>query len=348
MKLSQFSIEVPEKLIASYPCENRDESRLMVLHRATGKIEHKCFKDIIDYFQQGDVIALNDTKVFNALLLGTKEKTNAKVEVTLLRKLSETQHIWDTLVEPARKIRIGNRIYFGNEELVAEVLDNTTSRGRTLNFLFNGTDEELLSIIDNIGHVPIPSIIKRKPEILDRQRYQTVYAQKQGATVAPYAGLHFSHQLLKRLELKGIDITQATLFISINLFNVIEMEDLSKCKTDSEFCSLEENTAQLLNNAVENGKQICAVGVSTARALESFVSFPKKVKSGEKWTNFSPLSKQQFKICTSLVTNFHLQKTSPLVHAFAFGGQELMLEAYHIAIKEKYKFFVYGDSMLII
>jgi S-adenosylmethionine:tRNA ribosyltransferase-isomerase len=348
MKLSAFKFDLPAKLIASHPVENRDESRLMVVHRSTGQIEHKVFKDIISYLAEDDTLVVNNTKVFSALLYGNKEKTGAQIEVMLLRELSEEHRLWDTLVDPARKIRVGNKLFFGNDELVAEVLDNTTSRGRTLKFLFDGTAEELHSIIEQLGSTPLPKEIKRKATSEDRSRYQTVYAQKTGAVIAPTAGLHFTSHLLKRLELQGTHIVPVTLHIGLGTLRPVDVEDLTKYKVDSEFLSIDEATAQSVNQSLSTKKQVCAVGISTAKAIEASVSVAGGLKANYDWTHKFIFPPYPFKVCTSLITNFHLPASVPLMTAAAFGGYDLLMEAYQVAIKEKYRFFVYGDAMLIL
>ncbi|MHA7877656.1 MAG: tRNA preQ1(34) S-adenosylmethionine ribosyltransferase-isomerase QueA [Bacteroidota bacterium] len=348
MKLSAFKFDLPAKLIAAHPVENRDEARLMVVHKDTGKIEHKLFKDVIDYLSEEDALVVNDTKVFPAMLYGSKEKTGAQIEVLLLRVLNETHHLWDTLVDPARKIRVGNKLFFGNGELVAEVLDNTTSRGRTLKFLFDGTTEELYSIIEQLGSTPLPKVLQRKATPEDRNRYQTVYAQQVGAVVAPTAGLHFTPHLLKRLELKGTHIAPITLHISLGALRPVDVEDLTKYKVDSEALSIDAATAQLVNQALEKKKQVCAVGVSTAKAIEASVAVAGGLKANYGWTSKFIFPPYAFKVCTSLITNFHLPASAPLMTAAAFGGYDLLMEAYQVAIKEKYRFFVYGDAMIIL
>lgn len=348
MKLSPFKFDLPAKLIASHPAENRDESRLMIVHKDTGQIEHKYFKDVIDYLVEDDTLVVNDTKVFSAMLYGNKEKTGAQIEVMLLRELSEEHHLWDTLVDPARKIRVGNKLFFGNGELVAEVLDNTTSRGRTLKFLFDGTTEELHSIIEHLGSTPLPKEIKRKAAFEDRSRYQTVYAQKTGAVVAPTAGLHFTPHLLKRLELQSTHIASVTLHIGLGTLRLVDVEDLTKYKVDSEFLSINTTTAQLVNQSLDKKKRVCAVGISTAKAIEASVSVAGGLKVNHGWTNKFIFPPYQFRICTSLITNFHLPASVPLMTAAALGGYDLLMEAYQVAIREKYRFFVYGDAMLIL
>lgn len=347
MKLSAFKFDLSPKLIAQHPLENRDESRLMVIHKDTGKIEHKRFKDIIDYLSEEDTLVVNDTSVFPALLYGNKEKTGAQIEVLLLRSLNKAQHLWDTLVDPARKIRVGNKLFFGNGELVAEVLDNTTSRGRTLKFLFDGTPEELDDIIEQLGHTPLPKQITRKIVPEDRSRYQTVYARHKGAVVAPAAGLHFTMHLLRRLELAGVHIVPITLHMGLGSLKPVDVEDLTKYKVDSELLSVSEATARTVNQSLQNKKQVCAVGVSAAKAIESSVSVAGGLKANYEWTNKFIFPLYPFKVCTSLVTNFHLPGSTPLITATAFCGYDLLMEAYQTAIKEAYRFFVYGDAMLI-
>lgn len=348
MKLSAFRFALPSKLIAARPAKNRDEARLMIVHKDTGKIEHKLFKDVLHYFKENDTLVVNDTQVLPAKLYGSKEKTGAQIEVFLLRELSAADRLWDTLVEPARKIRVGNKLYFGNGELAAEILDNTTSRGRTLKFLFEGTREELHNIIDQLGIVPLPSQLKRKVESADRVRYQTIYAKHVGAVAAPAAGLHFTSQLLKHLELKGVNIAPITLHISLDMLKTIDAEDLIKYKIGSEFFTIAEETALAVNKSLDSKRQVCAVGISTTKAIESSVSVYGRSKPKQGWTNKLFFPPYNFKACTSLITNFHLPKSVPLISTAAFGGYELTMEAYQVAIKEKYRFFVYGDAMLII
>ena len=348
MKLSAFKFDLPAKLIASHPTEDRDESRLMVVYKDTGQIEHKRFKDIIGYLAENDTLVINNTKVFSALLYGNKEKTGAQIEVMLLRELNEEHRLWDTLVDPARKIRVGNKLFFGNDELVAEVLDNTTSRGRTLKFLFDGTTAELHSMIEQLGSTPLPKEIKRKLVSEDRTRYQTVYAQETGAVIAPAAGLHFTPHLLKRLELQGIHIVPITLHIGLGTLKPVDVEDLTKYKVDSEFLDIHETTAQAVNRSLEMKKKVCAVGISTAKAIEASVSAAGGLKANQEWTNKFIFPPYSFQVCTSLITNFHLPASVPFMTAAAFGGYDLLMEAYQVAIKEKYRFFVYGDAMLIL
>lgn len=348
MKLSAFKLELPEGKIAKYPVENRDESKLMVLHKDTGVIEHKIFKDIVDYFDEGDVIVNNDTKVFPARLYGQKEKTGAQIEVFLLRELNSEMHLWDVLVDPARKIRVGNKLYFGEGELVAEVIDNTTSRGRTIRFLYDGSDEEFYKTIDTLGETPLPRTIPRDTEPEDRERFQTIYAKNIGAVAAPVAGLHFTQQVLKRLEIKGVDVAPVTLHIGLGTFRPVDVEDLTKHKMDSENYIIEESTADLVNRALDNKKRVCSIGTTSMRALESSVSASDRLKANAAWTDKFIFPPYEFKICNALLTNFHLPESTLLMQASAFGGYDFVMEAYQVAIKEGYRFYSYGDAMLII
>jgi len=350
MKLSKFNFELPKELIAEYPSKHRDEARLMVLDRNTGKIEHKIFKDILDYFKEDDVIVANNTKVFPARLFGRKEKTGAKIEVFLLRELNEKSRLWDVLVDPARKIRVGNKLYFGDngEDLAAEVVDNTTSRGRTIRFLYEGSDEEFKKVLTSLGETPLPKYINRNVEDEDYERYQTVYAKETGAVAAPTAGLHFSKELLKRLEIKGVKMAELTLHIGLGTFRSIEVEDLSKHKMDAEYFRIPEITAQMVNGAKDSGRKVCAVGTTSMRSIESAVSATGKLKSAEGWTNLFVYPPFEFSIANCMITNFHLPKSSLMIMVSAFGGTELMAEAYKVAAKKKYKFFSYGDAMLIL
>ncbi len=348
MKLSEFAFNLPPELVALYPTENRDESRLMVVHRKTGEIEHKLFKDIVNYFDEGDVMVVNNTKVFPARLYGNKEKTGAKIEVFLLRELNKEAHLWDVLVDPARKIRVGNKLYFGDSDLVAEVIDNTTSRGRTIRFLFDGTDEEFYKTIDELGETPLPKYIKRKAEPDDRERYQTVYAEKTGAVAAPTAGLHFTKHILKKLEIIGVETEPVTLHVGLGTFRPVDVEDLTKHKMDSENFEIPAHTAERVNVALDNKKRVIAVGTTTLRSLESSVSASSRLKEAAGWTDRFIFPPYDFKIATALVTNFHMPESTLLMMAAAFGGFDLVMKAYQIAIEEKYRFFSYGDAMLII
>ncbi len=351
-KLSEFDFELPEKLIAKYPAKNRDESRLMVVDRQKGTIEHKVFKDILEYFNEEDLMIFNNTKVFPARLFGVKEKTNAKIEVFLLRELNREAKLWDVLVDPARKIRVGNKLYFtdkkGNESLVAEVVDNTTSRGRTIRFLHEGDDEEFRTELFSLGSPPLPKYIDREVEKLDFERYQTIYAKEIGAVAAPTAGLHFSRELMKRLEIKGVEFTELTLHIGLGTFREIEVEDLSKHKMDAEYYKIEDDTAEKVNQAINSKRRICAVGTTSMRSIESAVSAQGLLKRSEGWTNLFIYPPYDFSIANCMITNFHLPKSSLVIMISAFGGKELIREAYDQAIKEKYRFFSYGDSMLIL
>lgn len=348
MKLSEFKFNLPEDRLAEYPSENRDESRLMVVDRSNGSIEHKIFKDVIDYFDEGDVFVVNNTKVFPARMYGNKEKTGAKIEVFLLRELNQEMHLWDVLVDPARKIRVGNKLYFGDNSLVAEVIDNTTSRGRTIRFLWDDSDEEFYKLINSLGETPLPKYIKRDVEELDKDRYQTIYAEHVGAVAAPTAGLHFTPQLLKKLELKGVDVSPITLHVGLGTFRPVDVEDLTKHKMDSENFFVPEDTANLVNNALDNKKRVCAVGTTSVRAIESSVSASNRLKPNEGWTDKFIFPPYEFKIANALITNFHTPESTLLMMASAFGGYELTMEAYEQAVKEKYRFFSYGDAMLII
>lgn len=349
MKLSDFKFSLAPEHLALHPSENRDESKMMVIHRSTGEIEHRIFKDIIEYFDEGDVMIMNNTKVFPARMYGNKEKTGAKIEVFLLRELNQEAHLWDVLVDPARKIRVGNKLYFGDGDLVAEVIDNTTSRGRTIRFLFDGTDEEFYKTIDSLGETPLPKYIKRKPEPEDRERYQTIFAEHTGAVAAPTAGLHFTKQVVKRLEIKGVEITPITLHVGLGTFRAVDVEDLTKHKMDSENYKVPLSTAEKANKALDNKKRVCAIGTTSMRAIESSVSANNRLKPNEGWTDRFIFPPYDFKIANSLLTNFHMPESTLLMMTAAFGGYDLIMKkAYPEAIKKKYKFFSYGDVMLIL
>ena len=349
MKLSQFRFDLPLNLIAQHPTKKREESRLMVIDRKTGNMENKVFKDIMEYFDDKDVFVVNNTKVFPARMYGRKEKTGAKIEVFLLRELNKTNKLWDVIVDPARKIRVGNKLYFGeSDELVAEVIDNTTSRGRTIRFLWDGTDDEFRQMLDFMGETPLPKYIKRKPQEEDKERYQTVYAKHEGAVAAPTAGLHFSKELIKRLEIQGVRFAEVTLHTGLGTFRPIEVEDLSKHKMDAEYYKIDETACSIVNKAKETGHRICSIGTTTMRAMETSYTAQQLLKPSEGWTNHFIHPPYNFNIADSLVTNFHLPKTSLLIMACAFAGYDLMMEAYKKAIKDKYRFFSYGDAMLII
>jgi len=349
MKLSNFNYELPKDLLAEYPSDQRDESKLMVLNRKNQKIEHKSFKDLIDYFNDGDVFVLNNTKVFPARLMGNKEKTGASIEVFLLRELNREQRLWDVLVDPARKIRIGNKLYFGDDDsLVAEVIDNTTSRGRTLRFLFDGNYEDFRSKLLDLGQTPLPKYIKRNEEEFDKERYQTIYAKHEGAVAAPTAGLHFSKHLLKRLQIKGIDLAEITLHVGLGTFSPVEVEDLSKHKMDSEELFIDIEASNCVNNALKNKNKICAVGTTVMRGLETSVSSMGTLNPYKGWTHKFIFPPYKFSIADSLITNFHMPKSTLLMMVSAFCGHDFMMEAYSEAVKKKYRFYSYGDAMLII
>ena len=349
MKLSNFTYDLPKELLAEYPSDERDQSRLMVLHRDLGKIEHKTFKDVIDYFEDGDSFVLNNTKVFPARLMGNKEKTGARIEVFLLRELSREQRLWDVLVDPARKIRIGNKLYFGDDDsLVAEVIDNTTSRGRTLRFLYDGTYEEFREKLLELGQTPLPKYIKRDEEDFDKDRYQTIYAKNVGAVAAPTAGLHFSRHLLKRLQIKGINLAELTLHVGLGTFNPVEVEDLSKHKMDSEELMINDEVVKIVNTTKQNKRKVCAVGTTVMKGLESSVSSTGTLNPYVGWTHKFIFPPHEFSIANALITNLHMPKSSLLMMVSAFAGYDFMMEAYNEAVKEKYRFYSYGDAMLIL
>ena len=349
MKLSQFDFELPEELLAVHPPEHRDESRLMVLNRKDQTIEHKTFKDLINYFEEGDVMMLNNTKVFPARMYGNKEKTGARIEVFLLRELNAENRLWDVLVDPARKIRIGNKLFFGEDDsLVAEVIDNTTSRGRTLRFLYDGSYEAFREKLLELGETPLPRSINREVEASDEERFQTIYAKNEGAVAAPAAGLHFSKHLLKRLEIKGIDFAEMTLHIGLGTFSSVEVEDLSKHKMDSEQVIISAVTADKINKAKKEKRRICAVGTTVMRTIESSVSSKQELNAYEGWTNKFIFPPYEFSIANSMITNFHPPKSTLMMSGAAFAGYDFLMEAYKVAIKEGYKFSTYGDALLII
>ncbi|NOS93790.1 MAG: tRNA preQ1(34) S-adenosylmethionine ribosyltransferase-isomerase QueA [Cyclobacteriaceae bacterium] len=348
MKLSEFKFELPNSLIANHPAENRDEARMMVLHKDTGKIEHKIFKDIVNYFDDGDVMVANDTLVFPARLYGRKEKTGAKIEVFLLRELNAEMHLWDVLVDPARKIRVGNKLYFGDGDLVAEVIDNTTSRGRTIRFLFDGDSAAFDKIVETLGETPLPKYIKRKVEPADKERFQTIFAKHKGAVSAPTAGMHFTKQLVKRLQLKGVDMAYVTMHIGLGTFRAVDVEDLTKHKMDSENFIVNSEPVKTVNQALDNKNRVCAIGTTTMRTLESAVSANNRLKEREGWTDKFIFPPYDFKICSAMVTNFHQPESTLLMMTAAFGGYDLVMKAYETAKKEKYKFLTYGDAMLIV
>jgi S-adenosylmethionine:tRNA ribosyltransferase-isomerase len=349
MKLSQFKFDLPEELIAQHPAHNRDESRLMILHKDTGKIEHKMFKDMLEYFDEGDVMIFNNTKVFPARMYGNKEKTGAKIEVFLLRELDAESRLWDVLVDPARKIRIGNKLYFGeNDEFVAEVIDNTTSRGRTLRFLFDGPYDEFRKKLRDLGETPLPKYIQRPPEVEDEDRYQTIFAEEEGAVAAPTAGLHFSRELMKRMEIKGIDFAKLTLHVGLGTFRPVEVEDLTKHKMDSERVIIPEKASEVVNKAKENRKKVCAVGSTVMRSIETSVSTEGFLKGYDGWTNKFIFPPYDFNVANCMISNFHAPESTILMMICAFGGYDLVMKAYEEAVKEKYRFLSYGDAMMII
>ncbi len=351
MKLSQFRFNLPKDLIAEKPTRNRDEARMMVVNRQTGEIEHHVFKDFIDYVDAGDVVVANNTRVFPALLEGEKEKTGARIQVLLIRELNEEMRLWDVLVDPARKIRIGNKLYFGtNDALVAEVVDNTTSRGRTIRFLFDGTDHEFRQLVKNMGRTPLPEELRRlRPiEKRDADDYQTIYAKVEGSVAAPIAGLHFSRELLKRMEIKDVNWTELTVHAGMGEFKSIDVEDLSKHRADAEEMHLGDNVVDAVAKAKSENRHVCAVGTTTMRALESAVTIPGKLCAYDGWTNKFIYPPYDFTIADMMVTNFHHPMSSQFIMVSAFGGMDLIMSAYQAAIKEKYRFSTYGDAMLII
>lgn len=349
MKLSQFKFNLPKELIAKFPAENRDESRMLVVNRKTGKFEHKVFKDIVNYLDDQDVMVFNNTKVFPARLYGNKEKTGAKIEVFLLRELNREQRLWDVLVDPARKIRIGNKLYFGEDDsLVAEVIDNTTSRGRTLRFLFDGSYEEFKKTLYDLGETPLPKFINREVEPEDRDRYQTIYAKHEGAVAAPTAGMHFSRELMKRLEIKGVDFAEITLHVGLGNFRTVDVEDLTKHKMDSEKIHISEDAVKKVNAAKDNKKNVIAVGTTVLRTLESSVSTTGHLKPYDGWTNKFIFPPYEVQVPNMMVSNFHLPLSTLLMMVCAFGGYDIVIKAYKEAIKNEYRFGTYGDAMLII
>lgn len=349
MKLSKFKYKLPDEKIALHPAPNRDESKLMVVNRADGSIEHKMFKDVLDYFDDGDVLVFNDTKVFPARLYGNKEKTGAEIEVFLLRELNREQRLWDVLVDPARKIRIGNKLYFGeNDVLVAEVIDNTTSRGRTLRFLFDGNYDEFKKTLYSLGETPLPKFINRPVQPEDKDRYQTIFARNEGAVAAPTAGLHFSRELMKRLEIKGVDFSYITLHVGLGNFRSVDVEDLTKHKMDSEQIWVPGVTCDRVNRAKDEKRNICAVGTTVMRTLESSVSTQGFLKPFEGWTNKFIFPPYEFSVANRMITNFHLPLSTLLMMVSAFTGYDLLTESYKIALKNDYRFGTYGDAMLII
>ena len=351
MKLSYFNFVLPKDLIAEKPTKQRDEARLMVLHRDTQNIEHRLFKDLLDYLHSGDVVVANNTKVFPALLYGEKEKTGAKITVFLQRELNKEMRLWDVIVDPARKIRIGNKLYFGpNESLVAEVIDNTTSRGRTVRFLFDGTDEEFNKHIRSLGHTPLPDELQqlRNIENWDAERYQTIYAKNEGAVTAPSTGLHFSRELMKRMEIKGIQFAYITLHCGLGNFDSIEVEDLTKHKMNSEQMFVKKEACEVVNKAKQDGHRVCVVGVSTARATESAVGTDGLLKEFDGWTNKFIFPPYEFGLANALVGNFYHPESTMMMTECSFGGYDLVYDAYKKAVKNGYKFGCFGDALLIL
>lgn len=348
MKLSSFKFILPPQLIAKYPTTQREDARLMVVHKNTGKIEHRTFSDIVEYFKEDDALVLNDIKVFPGRLYGYKEKTGAHIEVLLLRELNSETHLWDVMIKPARKIRIGNKLHFGDHSLTAEVIDNTTSRGRTLKFGFEGDADTLHEVLNEIGATPLPTALKRKEEPLDRERYQTVYAKEIKGIVAPDGGLHFTPYILKYLELKDVKTPNMTLHLSFSALDPLDIQDLSRYTLKSVQYAISEQTAQTVNRALTNKKKVCAVGTPTFKALESSIANDGLLRPVQKWTNKFIYPPYTPKIVNALLTNFHLPQTIPFINTVAFGGHDLIMHAYEVAIKEKYRFFVYGDALLIV
>ncbi len=351
MKLSQFKFKLPEERIALRPSYHRDECKLMVVHKKTGDIEHKVFKDVLDYFDEKDVFVFNDTKVFPARLYGNKEKTGARIEVFLLRELNEKFHLWDVLVDPARKIRIGNKLYFGEDDsMVAEVIDNTTSRGRTLRFLYDGPHDEFKAALYALGEAPIPDFLKerRDADDEDMERFQCIFAKNEGAVTAPTAGLHFSRELLKRMEIKGIESAFLTLHAGLGNFRDIDVEDLTKHKTDSEQMFVGDDVCNIVNTAKQEGRKVCAVGTTVMRAFETAVSTDGRLKPFEGWTNKFIFPPYEFQLADAMITNFHLPMSTLLMMVCAFGGYDVVMNAYDEALKNDYSFATYGDAMLIV
>lgn len=349
MKLSHFTYNLPKELIADRPTTHRDDSRLLVVHRKTGTFEHRMFHDILDYFDEGDIMVLNNTKVFPARMYGNKEKTGARIEVFLLRELNTESRLWDVLVDPARKIRIGNKLYFGEDDsLVAEVIDNTTSRGRTLRFLYDGSYEEFRAKLAELGETPIPKYIGREPDEDDIDRYQSIFAKKEGAVAAPVASLHFSKQLMKRAEIKGVNFAELTLHVGLGTFRPVEVEDLSKHKMDSEQYWVYPETAKAVNQSIDARKKVCAVGTTSMRAMESSVSTDGHLNASEGWTNKFIFPPYEFEVTDALITNLHPPQSTLMMMTAAHGGYDLIMKAYKEAVKEKYRFLSYGDAMLIL
>lgn len=348
MKLSQFNFDLPQEQIAQYPAPHRDESRMMVLHRTTGDIEHLMFKDILSFYDEKDVFVFNDTKVFPARLYGNKEKTGARIEVFLLRELNRELRLWDVLVDPARKIRIGNKLYFGEDNsIVAEVIDNTTSRGRTLRFLYDGDHEEFKRSLYALGEAPIPRFIGRESEPEDLERFQCLFAKHEGAVTAPTAGMHFSREMLKRMEIKGIEMAFITLHCGLGSFRNTDVEDLTKHKIDSEQMFVGAECCRIVNRAKDEGRNVVAIGNTVQRALEVACSTDDRIKEYEGWTNKFIFPPYEFRVANSMLTNFHMPYSTLLMLSSAFGGYDNTVHAYQVALKEGYKFGPFGDCMLI-
>lgn len=349
MKLSDFDFDLPKELLAEYPTAKREESRLMVLHRATQKIEHKSFKEVIDHFGQEDLLLLNNTKVFPARLRGTKEKTGASVEVFLLKELDVSEMTWEVMVSPARKMRIGTRVLIGKKQpLLAEVVDNTQGSGRIVKFLFEGIPKALKAKMHQLGEAPIPKYIKRPVEDLDKQRYQTVYAKEEGAVAAPTAGLHFSHDLMQRLESKGVDFEQLTLHIGLGTFNPVRVEEVEDHQMDAEQFCISDAFAAKVNHAIAHQKRVCAVGTTVMRAIESSVNADGLLEARQGWTQKFIYPPYDFSIANAMITNFHIPKSTLIMMIAAFAGRGFVMHAYREAVKEKYRFYTYGDAMLIL
>ena len=349
MKLSQFKFKLPEDRIAMEPTFHRDDSKLMVVHKKTGEIEHRLFKEVLEYFDEGDTFLFNDTRVFPARLYGNKEKTGARIEVFLLRELNEEFRLWDVLVDPARKIRIGNKLYFGEDNsMVAEVIDNTTSRGRTLRFLYDGSHDEFKEALYALGVAPLPDYIEREANEEDHARFQTIYAKNEGAVTAPAAGLHFSRELMKRMEIKGVEAAYVTMHLGQGNFRDIDVEDLTKHKIDSEQMFVEREATEMVNRSKANGHKVCAIGTSVMRVLETAVGADGKLKEYEGWTNKFIFPPYEFHYADALITNFHMPYSTMLMIAAAFGGYDLVMKAYDEALAGDYRFGAYGDAMLII
>ncbi|WP_022834438.1 tRNA preQ1(34) S-adenosylmethionine ribosyltransferase-isomerase QueA [Salisaeta longa] len=347
MKRSEFKYDFPKELTAEYPAEPRDSCRLMVVDRAEQTVDHRTFTDLPEYFNAGDVMIVNNTKVYPARLFGNKQKTDAKIEVFLLRELNPESRLWDVMVDPARKIRIGNKLYF-DDELTAEVIDNTTSRGRTIRFRFEGTNEDLYAKIRELGETPLPPYIKRDVEPDDRDRYQTIFAEHRGAVAAPTAGLHFTDRLLDELRAKGVHIVPITLHVGAGTFRPVGVEDLTKHRMDSEEYTIPEDTAEKVNKALRSKENtVTAVGTTVVRTIESSLSVDEMLKAGSSWTDLFIYPPHEFKITDRLITNFHRPESTLLMMVSAFGGYDFMMDVYEQAVEEEYRLFSFGDAMII-